>query len=150
MGIRPHPIVRFGDRYGPSFVAYVGVAGVSAATEWTTFYASLQYAGDVGAAFVGFLFGTLANFLLSRGLVFRSRRSALQDLLLVYAGSGLAFAVNLAVYLGLYFGVGVDIAASKVLGTCCGFLFNFSVRQFYVFSREPRFTLSRSEHKPGP
>lgn len=150
MAPRLDSIVRFGDRYGVGFVAYVGVAGLSASTEWATFYASLQHVGNVGAAFVGFFFGTLANFLLSRGFVFRSRRPARQDFLLVYVVSGLAFIANLMTYLGLYFGVGVDVMVSKVLGTCCGFLFNFGARQFYVFAREPRFAaLSQAVRTPS-
>lgn len=63
----------------------------------------------------------------------------MQDFLLVYAVSGIAFVVNFAVYLGLYRGIGVDVMTSKVLGTCFGFVFNYSLRQFYVFSRISRF-----------
>jgi putative flippase GtrA len=150
MAPRLASIVRFGDRYGVGFVAYVSVAGLSAATEWATFYVSLQHLGSIAAAFVEFFFGTLANFLLSRGFVFRSRRPARLDFLLVYVVSGLAFIVNLMTYPGLYFGVGLDVIVSKVLGTCCGFLFNFGARQFYVFAREPRFVaLSQPMREPS-
>lgn len=147
-------IIRLGDRYGLSVIAYVGIAGLSAATEWMTFYFSLPRVGSISAAFVGFFFGTLANFFLSRGLVFRSRRSAAQDFLLVYVVSGLAFVANFAVYLCLYRGFDVDVMVSKVLGTCCGFVFNYAARQFYVFSRASRFaalsqSLRRASRMPG-
>lgn len=129
------------------FIAYAGIAGLSAATEWGTFYVSLPHVGSIAAAFVGFFFGTLANFLLSRGLVFRSRRSATRDFVLVYAASAIAFVANFAIYVGLYWGLDVYVMVSKVVGTCFGFAFNYSARQFYIFSSASRFAaLSKSLH----
>ena len=129
-----------GNRYALGLIAYAGIAGsLSAATEWICFYVSFQYVGSVTVAFIGFFFGTAANYRLSRGFVFRSQRPALQDLLLIYLASGFAFAANLIVFLALYHGTGIDVIASKAIGTFCGFSLNYLARQFYIFSRQSRF-----------
>ena len=134
-----HRLRRRIDRYAVGFLAYVAIGGASAVVEWTSFYFSLPYLGSVGAAVAGFAFGTVANFVLSRGLVFWSKRSVATDLMLVFVVSLVAFAVNLAVFLLLYRAADVDVLISKVLGTGSAFTFNYLARQFYVFSARSRF-----------
>jgi len=134
-----HRLRRRIDRYSVGLLAYVAIGGASAVVEWTSFYFSLAHLGSVGAALVGFAFGTLANFVLSRSLVFWSKRSAAMDLMLVFLVSLVAFAVNLAVFLLLYRAATVDVLVSKIVGTGSAFAFNYLARQFYVFSARSRF-----------
>lgn len=139
-----HRLLRLIDRYGVGLLAYVAIGGASALVEWTSFYFSLPYLGSVGAAVAGFAIGTLVNFVLSRSLVFWSKRSAAMDLVLVFVASLVAFTVNLTVFLLLYQAANVDVLVSKVVGTGSAFAFNYLARQFYVFSARSRFpSLSR-------
>jgi putative flippase GtrA len=132
-------ITKLADRYSIGFFAYLGVAGLSALSEWTSFVASLSLVGPIVAAFVGFFFGTLVNFVLSRQFVFRSVRQSGQELLLVVLLSAFAFSANFLVYIVLFLLFGVKILLAKIIGTGFGFTFNYLARQFFIYSRESPF-----------
>jgi putative flippase GtrA len=87
----------------------------------------------------GFVAATSLNYILSHFLAFRSTRGYLQEFILVLAMSGLAFAVNFLVFYLLYAIADVHVIYAKVIGTCSGFVFNYAIRQFYIFSRISRF-----------
>jgi putative flippase GtrA len=125
---------KLADRYSVGLLAYFGVAAVSALSEWASFLASLSFVGPIAAAFVGFFFGTLVNFFLSRNFVFQSVRPAGQELILVVALSAVAFCVNFMAYVALFAWIGVNILLAKIIGTGCGFAFNYIARQFFIFS----------------
>jgi putative flippase GtrA len=131
-------LLRKADTYSGSFVAYAGVSVVSALTEWLTFALALAAFGPLAAAACGFMVATLLNFVLSRYLAFRSVRPLLQDLVLVYAMSGVAFVANIGVFYLLYSRFAISLLYAKVLGTCAGFVFNYLFRQFFIFSPIPR------------
>jgi putative flippase GtrA len=132
-------ITRLVDRYGIGFFVYLGVAIVSALSEWTSFIASLPATGPIAAAVIGFFFGTLVNFVLSHRFAFRSARPVGQEFFLVAIVSGVAFSANFLAYFVLFSYFGVNVLIAKIVGTGCGFSFNYLARQFYVFSLQSPF-----------
>jgi putative flippase GtrA len=132
-------ITTFINTYSLSAAVYVLVGGASALIEWASFYVCQKYMNYVVAAFVAFVIATSANYVLSRKVAFRPMRAPLAELVLLFLVSAFAFLFNLASFVILYAVLGVDIMASKVIGTGFGFAINFSARQFLVFSSEARF-----------
>jgi len=139
-----YPITRFINEYRLSFFVYLGVAAISAVTEWSTFYLSLNYLNWIVSALIGFLCGSLVNFLLSRSIAFRSVRPLATDLALLTVASGAALVVNFATYATLYV-AGLNVYLSKMVGTVCGFGINYVARQFWIFSRRPRLGPTKAE-----
>jgi putative flippase GtrA len=131
------PLARLADKYGLGFLAYGAVSAMAALCEWGSFFLTLPLLGLGGAAAFSFFLATTVNFILCRRLAFCSRRAAPTEFLLVMAMSLVAFAGNMACFLGLHWGLGVAIPAAKIAGTFAGFGFNYIVRQFFVFSRVP-------------
>jgi len=127
------------DRYGVGLIAYLCVAIVSAFSEWMSFLACLGLMGPIIAPFVGFFFGTLINFILSGKFVFKSIRPRAYEFFLVFALSGVAFVANFLTYAMLFFYFGLNVLLAKVVGTGSGFLLNYAVRQFCVYSSETFF-----------
>ena len=146
-------IPRLADRYGIGLFAYLGVAVLSALSEWTSFLASLSLVGPIAAAFVGFFFGTLVNFMLSRRFAFRSVRPPCQEFILVVVLSTLAFGANFSAYVVLFAFLGMNILLAKVIGTGFGFSFNYLARQFFIYSWESPFgsisEISRGAFSPS-
>jgi putative flippase GtrA len=124
----------FIDRYGTGFVAYFGVAFASALTEWGAFYISLVLMSPAPSALVGFVVATTVNFLLSRGFVFTPAHSPAREFFLVMATSALVFVANFAAFYLLY-ATGTSPLVAKICGTSVGFVFNYAMRQFVIFSR---------------
>jgi putative flippase GtrA len=125
------------DRYGLGFIAYFGVGFASALTEWSAFLISLILMSPEQAALVGFTLATAANFLLSRRFVFVPVHSLIRDLVLVMAVSASAFVLNFVVFYLLYTN-GTFPLIAKMCGTGVGFVFNYALRQFVIFSRNSR------------
>jgi putative flippase GtrA len=143
------------NRYSVGLVAYFGVAIVSAAVEWGTFSLTLPIIGPIASAFAGFFVATLINFALSRRFVFRSKRPVYNELILVFLFSMAAFSVNFAVYIALFAQFGFNVFAAKVIGTGSGFIFNYGIRQFFIFSRRSPFAplstfVQDREHAKNP
>jgi putative flippase GtrA len=132
-------LVRFANAYGTGLIAYMAVAGISAATEWATFAAAATAMPPIAAALSGFVAATGINFVLSRAFVFRSRSPWRSELALLALSSAAVFVWNLAVFYVLYEFFGVHLMIAKVIGTFAGFLFNFAARQFWIFSPDPRY-----------
>ena len=131
---------RFAHVYSTSLLAYLAVACVSAAMEWISFAVIAQVAAPIFAALLGFAVATSANFVLSRVFVFRSKSFWVTEFGRVLLASAAVFAWNLLVFYLLYRFAAVPLIASKIIGTIAGFALNFFVRQFWVFSVEPRYT----------
>ena len=125
------------DKYGLGFLAYGAVSGVSALSEWGSFFLLLPVLGLIGAAALSFLVATTINFLLCRRLAFRSVRPAHSEFRLVMTMSAIAFAANFLCFFGLYWSLTASMPVAKVAGTFAGFGFNYLVRQFFIFSRMP-------------
>jgi len=127
------------DQYALSAAVYGIVAGVSALTEWSTFFV-LKKALDVfTAAIAAFVVATFANYVLSRGVAFRSKRTAIDELVLLFMLSMFAFLFNLGAFAVLYAMIGLDSMIAKVIGTAVGLVMNYGFRQFIIFSPQSRF-----------
>ena len=127
------------DRYSPSLIAYGCVSVASALTEWLTFYVALFWLSPAPAALTAFVIATAANFLLSRHFAFRSTRPFWKEFALVMGMSAIPYVGNFALFYLLYATADVNVMLAKILGTCFGFGFNFAIRQFFIFSRVPKF-----------
>jgi putative flippase GtrA len=127
-------------RYNVTLVVYLFVGGLSALIEWSVF-AAVHFWGELHylvAAAVAFVVATYVNYLLSARYTFLSRgRSAAQELGMVFVISALAFAVNLGVMSALVVWTSVPTMPAKILGTGSAFFWNYMLRQFLVFQREP-------------
>jgi putative flippase GtrA len=132
-------LTAFADRYGYSLIAYGCVSVVSALAEWLSFYFALSWFEPARAAAIGFVIATALNFFLSHHFAFRSKRSYWNEVLLVIGMSTAAFVANFSLFYVLYALAGVNVLYAKIIGTCFGFAFNYTVRQFMIFSRVPRF-----------
>src|SRR5262249_45080530 len=113
------------DQYALSAAAYSVVAGVSALAEWSTFFVLTKVLNVFAAAAAGFVVATFVNYVLSRGVAFKSKRSASGDLVLVFALSTVAFMLNLGAFTILYAIIGLGPMIAKVAGTGVGFVFNY-------------------------
>jgi putative flippase GtrA len=131
-------------RYTASFLAYALVGGICAVVEWTVFLALLWITEVhyVRAAIGGFAIATLVNYVLSRRYVFlRKTTATYREIVRIYVVSALGFAVNLGVTVLLVDLFGTLPIVGKIVGTGCGFLWNFLGRQFWVFDSTPRHEL---------
>ena len=136
-------------RYSGNFAVYFAVGGSCALVEWTAFAFALAYIGYIYAALVGFAVGTLANYGLSRKLAFVRRGVPThEEVIKTYAVSGFAMAVNMAAMIALVELAGVPALPAKIIGTGCGFLFNFCGRQFWVFAPVPRHAALWQSRRP--
>lgn len=131
-------LVKLVDTYSIGLLTYLGVSIISAISEWVTFIVFLHSFTPLWAAVTGFFVATAINFLLSHYLAFRSARPFMEEAFLIFSMSGVAFAGNMLAFFLLLNLTGINIVLAKVLGTCCGFVFNYFVRQFFIFSRIPR------------
>jgi putative flippase GtrA len=127
------------DEYAVSVAVYGIVAGISAITEWTTFFGMIDVLNPFTAAICAFFVATVVNYVLSRAIAFNSRRAVREELILVFMFSAVAFIFNFVVFVILYTIVGLDPMIAKVNGTCIGFVLNYGFRQFIVFSPASRF-----------
>lgn len=152
--------MNFLRKYFKSLLVYgFIVSGISAIAEWSSFWVmsfpmQMHY---VIASIIAFVIGTSVNALLSRLVAFDSKgRSGTEETMLIYATSALAFLLNLAALIAvvqtfestamvasldasLHLAPGTVVQMTgKVLGTAVAFFANYFLRQFYIFSSEPR------------
>jgi glycosyltransferase involved in cell wall biosynthesis len=127
-------------RYAPRFVFYAAAGGVCALINWSFFYI-LHYLAHINylpAAAVSFCFSTTANYALS-SLIFKSKgRRKLAEYVLVLLASAAALSIDLGVMYALIERLDFSPMAAKILGTGSAFLFNYSARQFFIFSPEEK------------
>lgn len=146
-------IRNFFDAYAISAAVYILVAGMSALAEWSTFFVLTKMLSVFTAAIAAFFVATLANYILSRAVAFKSKRSGWEEIGLFFALSGFAFLFNLGAFALLYAVLGTPPMIAKMLGTGVGFAMNYAFRQFVIFARASRFAtisvlLSRRDHHP--
>jgi putative flippase GtrA len=135
----PRQLLRLTDKYTVGLIVYAGVSVVSALFEWLTFFLALAIVNPFASSLAGFVSATGLNFVLCHLFVFRSSRTWLRELCLVVVMSGAAFGANFLVFVYLYTVADITVAYAKIIGTCSGFVFNYAIRQFYIFSRVSRF-----------
>ena len=129
---------RWSDNYAASIMVYAFVGGACACFEWASFYLLLGRTDIRIAALTGFLIATLVSYVLSRLIAFNSVRSAWQEAALVLGVSTLAYVFNFVIFLLVYH-IGHPPMVAKIVGTGSAFAINYGLRQFFVFSRAPRF-----------
>ena len=124
----------FIDRYSLSAAAYTVVAVLSALIEWATFFILQNALDPWTAAISAFFVATLGNYLLSRGIAFNSNRTSRNEIVLLFALSGLAFLFNFGAFAFLYAIIGMTPIIAKIIGTGTAFGINYAFRQFVIFS----------------
>src|SRR4051812_41144768 len=116
---------------------YFVVGGISAVFDISLFYVFAKLLGYhyLAVSTVTFVFAVAINYTLSVRYVFTSgvRFSRRQELALVYLASAIGLGLHLLV---LYLAVdklGVELMLSKFVATGSVFLWNFLVRNYFVF-----------------
>jgi len=134
--------MKFLRLYFKSMLFYgVMVSGVSALGEWSSFALFVYRLGIhyIPASVLSFLVGTTLNAILSRSFAFHSKgRSSLHEITLIYLTSALAFLFNLATLALCVEWLGLPAMLGKVAGTGTAFFVNYALRQFFIFSSDPR------------
>jgi len=135
-------IMNFLRTYFKSILMYgVVVSGTAALAEWSSFawcvYSmGMQY---VLASILAFIVGTSVNAILSRYLAFNSRgRTGTQEIIFIYLTSAVAFFLNVAAMICIVELLHLNIMLGKIAGTIMAFFANYLLRQFFIFSAEPR------------
>lgn len=129
-------------KYRLSFLLYLAVGGICALIEWGVFY-QLNIVMGMGlgvAAVAGFILATFVNFLLCSFFLFNHRRTTtwFREMLLVYGASMFAFIPNLGITWLILDVSDSPAMVAKIAGTGFGFVINYLLRQFSIFSKEPR------------
>ncbi len=132
-------MAKFVDVYGIGLIAYLGVSFCSALVEWSTFAVALTMMSPVQAACAGFVVATSLNSVLSRRFAFSSCLGWFSELALMTLANAAVFVWNLTVFYLLYKFLAVPLFIAKIIGTIAGFVINYSARQFWIFSRLPRY-----------
>ena len=116
---------------------YFVVGGISALADISFFFVFAKLAGInyLGVATVGFILATLLNYFLSVRMVFTSgvRFSRRQEIALVYLVSAVGLSVNLGVLYAAVGVLGLELMLSKVIATGSVFLWNFALRNYFIF-----------------
>jgi putative flippase GtrA len=116
---------------------YFVVGGISALVDIAFFFVFAKLAGlhYLGVATVGFILATLLNYFLSIRMVFTSgvRFSRRHEIALVYLVSAVGLAVNLLVLYLAVDALGLELMLSKVMATGSVFLWNFLLRNYFIF-----------------
>jgi putative flippase GtrA len=125
-------------RYAPRFVFYAASGGLCALLNWTVFYA-LYYAAHISylkAAAGAFVLSTTANYVLCT-IIFKSKgRRKSAEYILVLLASAVALLIDLGVMYALIEYLHFSPMIAKILGTGTAFFFNYTTRQFFIFSSE--------------
>ena len=142
-------MIAFARRYALSFFVYVGVGGTAALVEWSVFYLAIRLTGMhyAFAGLAGFAVATYVNYLLSSRVAFTRRDavSARIEMTQVYLVSVLGLLVNLTAMTAAVEWLGLDPMIGKIGGTGVAFIWNYGARQFWVFSRAPRWGTGDAE-----
>jgi putative flippase GtrA len=123
----------------PRFVKYFFVGLLCALVNWSVFYAlndrlKVYY---LFAATVSWATGTLLNFTLSC-VIFKSKenRKKRTAFVMVILSDTIGLSIDLSVTAFCVEILGLPNIISKIAGTGVAFIFNFSSRQFFIFSHK--------------
>lgn len=135
-------VKNFVATYFKSILMYgLVVSGLAALAEWSSFAGLVFGLGVhyVPASVIAFLIGTSVNAVLSRSIGFTSRgRSGMQETLLIYVTSAVAFLLNIGAMVLMVEFFGLHVMVGKITGTVAAFFANYLLRQFFIFSSTPR------------
>jgi putative flippase GtrA len=119
------------------FIQYFFVGLFCAFVNWGVFY-FLNYKLEIFylyAAVLSFLVGVTVNFLLCK-IIFKSKegRKKVTEFAMVILASALGLAIDLAVTALCVEVFEFPNMLSKIIGTGVAFIFNYTSKQFYIFS----------------
>ena len=122
-------------------VRYFFVGAISALVDLSlyTFYAiNLDYNYLLVAAF-SFIFATFVNYFVSVRLVFQSgtRFSKRHEITAVFVASTVGLVINLSILYLLVDSFAMNSFLSKIAATVFVFVWNYSIRAYYIFSDNP-------------
>jgi putative flippase GtrA len=84
---------------------------------------------------------TAVNYFLSERFGFLSGNRSRTGLVIgVYFVSSAGLAVDILVLWALYSVLSINVMVAKIIGTAAAFVVNFGGRQFFVFTRHPRWS----------
>ncbi len=116
------------------FAWYIVVGGLSFLTDLTVFVGLLWLGMPVlGALVIGFLIGTLTNYVLSRVLAFTGGRFHLSGEILRLFTVALVGLALTALLVGLLMGAGMSAVAAKIVATPIALIWNYAARRLFVF-----------------
>lgn len=117
------------------FCKYIVVGGSAALINWIVFYMA-TYVGlwYIYAGLASFMLATLWNFLLARIFIFtNSSHHILKESALVYIASSLGLLIDIGtLYICVEF-LALHAMLGKVIATGMAFVFNFSIRFWYIY-----------------
>lgn len=120
-------------------VRYFIAGSAATAIDFAIFFIAVKGLGYpwFGAAIFSFVVATAANYLLSICFVFESRVRfrRLEEVILVFVVSAVAMALNQTILWLAIDALALNLLFSKVMATGAVFLFNFSCRHYFIFSR---------------
>ncbi len=125
-------------RLSIQLIKYVGVGGMAAVVEWSSFalligLVRLHY---LAAVTVSFIAATAVNYVLSARFVFvRGRHPAHKELMLLYLVSAIGLLMNLLLMSLLVGRLSAPPMPSKIAATGVVFFWNFGARKMWVFER---------------
>jgi glycosyltransferase involved in cell wall biosynthesis len=123
-------------RYAPRFIFYALAGGACALVNWLLFYV-LHYLGNIhylAAALCAFIVSGTVNYALCT-YIFKSKgRKKSIEYILVLGASAIALCIDLGVMYIMIERINLPAMPAKMLGTMSAFLFNYSARQFFIFS----------------
>ena len=121
-----------------NLVRYLLVGGCAAAVDFGLFAAAVTQFGVhwFPAAAASFLLATAVNYLLSIALVFESgvRFSKKNEWMIVLVVSAFGLVMNQAILWAAIESGRMPVLAAKLVATGCVFLWNYSVRRYFVFA----------------
>lgn len=125
----------------PDFVRYFFVGGVAASTDLLIFYVFAKQLGYnyILITVLGFLVATFVNYVLSIKFVFDSgaRFERRAEIALTYIVSAIALIVHVAVLYTFIDVLSFEKMLSKLVAIGSAFAFNFLLRKYYVFKKNP-------------
>jgi putative flippase GtrA len=133
------------------FVQYFFVGALCALVNWSVFYI-LNVKFNVYYLFAtppSYITGTLLNFILSRR-VFKSRenRKKRTELVMMIISDIIGLSIDSAVTALCVEIFGFPNMVSKIIGTGGSFVFNFTSRQFFIFShKHEQLTIGKVDKK---
>lgn len=117
------------------FALYFIVGGLSALTEWVTFFITNLFTHYVVSTGIAFIVATYVNYLLGRKLVFQNYKKSTKEMFKVFIVSALGLILNvLFMYLFVNF-IKLSELFSKILSTGIVFFWNYLSRKMFIYNK---------------
>ena len=124
----------------PKFSKYLMIGGTSALIDLSLFYlmAILMEMHFIVSATISFILATLANYFIGIRFLFNSgiRFNKKEEIILVFFISSVGLGINLASLYALSVWVGLGLMVPKVIASLSALVWNYSMRNNFVFREE--------------